>query len=87
MLEALVSFLEGQIKIEEMCFSPFLKIAKGSDWVGQVISTVAKRAQCAATSENTCKYKKHQQIKKASSSIWQQVLQMLTTQPNKELYL
>ncbi len=27
MLEALVSFLEGQIKIEEMCFSPFLKIA------------------------------------------------------------
>ncbi len=30
MLEALVSLLEGQIKIEEMCFSPFLKIAKGS---------------------------------------------------------
>ncbi len=50
-------------------------------------STVAERAQRAATSENTCKQTKHQQIKKTSSSIWQQVLQMLTTQTNKEFDL
>ncbi len=45
---------------------------------------MAERAQRAATSENTCKYKKHQQIKKTFSSFWQQVVQMLTTQTNKE---
>ncbi len=48
---------------------------------------VAERAQRAATSENTRKKKKHQQIKKTSSSVWQQVVQMLTTQTHKELYL
>ncbi len=45
------------------------------------IITVSERAQRAATSEN--KEKKHQQIKKTSSSIWLQGLQMLTTQLNK----
>ncbi len=47
---------------------------------------VAERAQRAATLENTCKYKKHQQIKKTSLSVWQHVLQMLTTQTNKETH-
>ncbi len=32
---------------------------------------MAERAQCTATSENTCKYIKHQQIKKTTSSVWQ----------------
>ncbi len=39
--------------------------------------TVAEKAQRAAISENTCKEKKHQQIKKTSSLIWQQVLQII----------
>ncbi len=32
-------------------------------------------------------FRKHMQIKNTSSSVWQQVLQMLTTQPKKEFYL
>ncbi len=34
-------------------------------------------------SSTCCNFRKHMQMEKAPSSIWQQVLQMLTTQPNK----
>ncbi len=50
------------------------------------IYTVAERAQRAVTSENM-QTEKTPANQETSSSVWQQVVQMLTTQPNKEFDL
>ncbi len=74
--KALTSKTESERKLPiipgAFCYNKLIDSATTNpDMLYNEICMVAERAQCVATSENTCKYKK----------------QMLTTQPNKELYV
>lgn len=52
----------------QMCLSEQLKSCQTNIELSfheiEYLITVSKRAQCAATKENTCKYKKHQQLRR-----------------------